>query len=93
MVTRTWEERELRLLEVIAQGEDGPSFALPSSDDATERTGLDPQTAQTALRALYRADYITGSKVNTHSGWGLLSIRLTERGRRAVGQWPSENAL
>jgi hypothetical protein len=32
---------------------------------------------------------ITGRDISTHSGYDLILIRLREKGRRAVGQWPS----
>lgn len=91
MASRTWETRELPLLDVIAADEeDGPTYALPS-DEVGQRAGLDPMAAQIGLRELHRAGYIRGVDVSSHDGWGLINIKLEERGRRAVGQWPSEN--
>lgn len=91
MTRRTWEERELILLEAIAKaenegGEDPDSYRLPGV------TGLDPREVEIGLRALYDADYITGSDASDwDQTFGLLAIRLLERGRRAVGQWPGDD--
>lgn len=91
MAPRTWETRELPLLEVIAAAEqEGPTYALPS-DEVGRRAGLDQMAAQMGRRELHRAGYIRGADVSSHDGWGLINIKLEERGRRQVGQWPSEN--
>ncbi len=93
MATRTWEERELPLMEVIRKDEEeGPTYGL-SSDEVGRRAGLDPRTAQATLKELHRAGYIRGNDVSNHStGWGLIGVMLEEKGRIAVRQWPSDDA-
>lgn len=91
MVRRTWEDRELVLLEAIALAEqdlDEPlvSFALP------DRTGLEDLEVQRGLRALFEAGFIGGTEAGINQRlFDLYNIRLLERGRRTVGQWPPEN--
>jgi hypothetical protein len=91
MVRRTWEDRELVLLEAIAIAEqelEEPlvSYALP------ERTGLDDIEVQRGLRALFEAGFIGGTQGGINQRlFDLENIRLLERGRRTVGQWPPEN--
>lgn len=90
MVTRTWEEREQRLLEAIATAEEEGREAR--ADELDSPTGLSPQQVQQGLRALYDAGYVDGIDVTAQGDtFDLLNIRLLERGRRAVGQWPSED--
>lgn len=84
-------ERELVLLQAIAQAEqesdeDTDSYRLP------EATGLESREAESGLRALFDARFTTGTDVSGFDQvFGLLAIRLLERGRRAVGQWPPED--
>lgn len=92
MAKRTWEQREVPLLEVIAEDEEKGSTSALASEEVGRRAGLDPRLAEVGLRGLHRAGYIRGIDVASHDGWGLIDITLEERGRRAVGQWPSENA-
>ncbi len=93
MAERTWDIQELPLLEVIRNDEEEePTYGL-SSDEVGRRAGLDPRTAQATLKELHRAGYIRGNEVSNHStGWGLIGVMLEEKGRRAVRQWPSDDA-
>lgn len=44
------------------------------------------------MRALYDAGYIAGTDSSGFDqAFGLMAIRLLERGWRAVGEWPPEN--
>lgn len=43
------------------------------------------------LRSLERAGYISGHDASTMTGFGMMAITLEEKGRRAVGQWPSSD--
>jgi hypothetical protein len=88
---RTWEARELQLLEAIAESEREHDENVGNAALA-ERTGLPDEEVEWGLKALHEADppFITGIEAGGLSE--LLGIRLRERGRRVVGQWPTENA-
>jgi hypothetical protein len=90
MATRTWERRELPLLEVIAEA-DAAGRSRLASDEVARASGLPSSAAEAGLRALLGAEMISGIVAASHDGWALLNIRLEEAGRRAVGQWPSAN--
>jgi hypothetical protein len=88
----TWTTIALPLLEEVAAGEttdpQGASAAVLS------KAGHDPATQQ-QLAALIEDGYLTGATPH----WGLGSsrpvivadiLRLTPKGRRALGQWPGE---
>lgn len=88
---RTWETRELRLLEVIALDEEaGGTYGL-ASDEVGRRAEIPEREVNVGMRALNDAGFIAGSVIHTPQGWAIINIRLTERGRRAVGQWPSDD--
>lgn len=86
----TWDDREMPILQTVLAAEDaGEEVNL---HDLAVRTGLEQKSAQSGLRALYEANYVTGLDVGSMGmGFQLMDIRLLERGRRAVGQWPSDN--
>ena len=94
MVESTWEARELRILEAVATGEEERRDQL-TNDDVAELTGLEPEEVERGLLALIDATppYIDGA----HAAAGgelcyLIGIRLLERGRREVRQWPPDSA-
>jgi hypothetical protein len=90
-IRRTWEQREYILLEFIARAEEEQDEPLVSWLLAAS-TGLDDRDVQLGLRALYEAGYIAGNDAGINQRtFDLIDIRLLERGRRAVGQWPSED--
>lgn len=90
-VRQTWEERELVLLKAIARFEQEAGEEL-NSWQLAELTGLEPRDVEVGLHALYDAGYITGTDASGFDqAFGLMAIRLEERGRRAVGQWPPED--
>jgi len=84
----TWSWREKPILEALASKEDsgGPtmSWELATSVDLTE------DDFKRGLRALYESGFIAGDSLVAED-FILGGVRLTERGRRAVGQWPSQD--
>lgn len=92
MAEETWSERELVILEAIFEREEtGEMFT--SVDEIAEATELDLEVARRGAHDLADAGFITGAGPQMlGSGWDLARIRLQERGRRAIGQWPSEDA-
>lgn len=100
MAESTWENREVRLLEEVRaieaeQEEPGAARrAVPRLKMLADRLDMPMETVSAGMRALATADppYITGADASTWGGFDILDFRLTERGRRAVGQWPSDHA-
>jgi hypothetical protein len=86
----TWERRELPLLLATARAEGTRADARTES--LADATGLSAQDASLGLRALFDADYLTGDNASSNDGpsFDLLDVRLLEKGRRAVGQWPAD---
>ena len=91
-MTSTWNERELKILEAVARCEESDEINVGVADLAN-RAALDPQTTARGVRALVDAGYMTGADASTLDGYDLLAPRLLERGRRAIGQWPSEQTF
>jgi hypothetical protein len=90
MVESTW-ERDAQVMEAIR------SFERDRPDERTgqrlsELTDLDQGEIDEILVSLADADYVHArdepSAAELHWWW---DIRLRERGRRAIGQWPSED--
>lgn len=91
MAKPTWDARERRLLDAVAAAEE--DGAEPNAQDLGPATGLPAAEVQRGLRALYDAEFITGIVATAQSDiFDIMSIRLLERGRVTVGQWPSDDA-
>lgn len=86
---QTWDSRERPLLEAIARAEEEDRSI--NNDDLAVDTGLDRHAVDRGLLALVEASYVGGIDAAAEEVCYLLDIRLRERGRRAVDQWPSEN--
>lgn len=89
MAERTWETRELPILEEIGRHDLKPAGAEGS--DILIASGLSDGEAFAALRGLDQAGYLTAQKFNGWTASAYRLLRLTERGRRAIGQWPGED--
>ena len=90
MARSTWQARELPILEAIAAAEEAD--AAIDSDGLATATGLPETAVCRGLAALMDGEYISGDDVSSQTTpFALLDVRLRERGRRAVGQWPSED--
>lgn len=83
-----WNPRDFPVLIEAARILDtGETYA--SADDIAEALGFDVDDVIAALVAL-AGTYLTGNPLNTLGGVsGFFATGLTERGRRAVGLWPS----
>ena len=91
-IESTWDRREVVLLEAIARGEAEHDDDV-QNDELEERTSLSDEDVEWGLKALVEAEppYITGTDASSGGEFCvLLGIRLAERGRREVGQWPDE---
>lgn len=91
MAAPTWEQRELKILEAIAQLELDDKDRV---DHGTlmRMTGLTEPEARQGLTALSEGGYIRhGSRAGSRGSWIIFMPRLSAMGRRAVGQWPPES--
>lgn len=83
----TWYEREAPILEVVYTREEAGDRT--DLNHVAEATGLDPAVAGRAVRSLVESDYLDGSDVTgLDDVLTFLNLRLLERGRREIGQWP-----
>lgn len=89
MAERTWERRELPILEAIAEA-DAAGEDVRDSDALAEHTGLTEADLAAGLRGLVDAEMVAGVE-HVRRRYALAAIHLRERGRRVVGQWPSED--
>ena len=87
-VPSTWNERELPLLEAVYLGEEAGEEML-TTEDAARAAGIDPDVAVRAMRGLYESGYVTGHEGDLSApADSYTGLRLTERGRRTIDQWP-----
>ena len=90
MARLIWAEREQPILEAVAEAEEqGRSV---NNDDISGQTGIGRPALDAGLLALFEGQYLTGTSAGAEELCYLLDVRLLERGRRATGQWPSEDA-
>lgn len=91
----TWTTRELPVLRALIDHFETPEIVPgPGIDDLAETTGLAEPDVKVALIALWEAaePYIEGVE-GAEARYPIAVTGVTERARRAVGQWPaSDNA-
>lgn len=85
---RRWDTHELRVLRAIEEREPVPS----STEVVAALAGqLEKQEVQETLHRLLDADYIAGVDATAMSGGvELLEVRLREKARVKLGQWPGD---
>lgn len=90
MAESTW-DRDVRVMEVVRELErDHPPGG--TRDQVAERADLDRNEANDALLGLIEGQHVRGRDDSTLAErFDWYDLRLTERGRRIVGQWPSED--
>jgi len=86
----TWLDRELPILKAIAAADAGDEMV--HQRDVVVATAMPESKVARGMKALYDAGYIDGS-VSTVQGeiFDIMNISLLESGRRAVGQWPTDD--
>lgn len=89
-----WHDRDLPvLIEIARLIEDGKHVLQDTVRDTLPELGeLDVQSAFRALKPTYVEDIPRSTDTRAIAWHGWPSLRLTERGRRAVGLWPREDA-
>ena len=78
------------ILEAIYSAEEQNNEGL-NVGAVAELTGFPFDVTLRGVRALAESGYVIGHDNSTSVGWDLYGIRLLERGRRAIGQWPTED--
>ncbi len=93
MAESTWEGVDRPILEAIRQAEMDQADAMAYVRAVPP--GMSDVDLQVHLVALYEGNFFEGRPIESaHVRPVIVSIsRLTEKGRRAIGQWPSEDAL
>ena len=90
MATR-FETRDLPFLRVAADRLDQSAMPFRATQLADE-TGLTAEECVAAARALLQGGYLEGKPSGSMQGiYEVILSDLTERGRRAVGIWPTED--
>jgi hypothetical protein len=91
----TWDARELQILfEVHRAEEEGRRCSL--RDLLNSLVSIPSPGVHLGLRSLHEASYISGNILSAWNGKApagvedMRNIRLQERGRRAIHQWPSD---
>lgn len=90
----TWETRDYRVLLAAAEMLDRTGGGPVEVTDLSSRTNLSEEDVIRAVVALDQGDYIH-ARVERGMGGGLpwvIATGLTDRGRRAVGLWPSSDS-
>lgn len=82
-----WTSRDQPVLIEIARNHKMDGRQLQPHIEKT--LGLDEDDVVDAIEALEDGDYLEATWINTMGGSILSGVKLRERGRRAVGIWPS----
>lgn len=88
---QTWEVLEIPVLLAIRDAEEGGTADDLDVGQLALATGIEKQKVAAAIRALYDAAFLTGNPYSMLDGWFLIGMRLLEKGRRVIGQWPAND--
>ena len=88
----TWTSRELPVLRALVEKFEDTDTDGVRVEMLPEATSLNWADVEKALRALDTADppYLEGVRVSGPS-YPIVITKVTERARRAVGQWPASD--
>jgi hypothetical protein len=89
-VDSTWETRDLPVLEAMVRHFDDVEVHRLDIDPLAAMTALPRTEVERALKALHEAvpPYIAGH-MTAQASYPIVLSGVTERARRAVGQWPT----
>jgi hypothetical protein len=94
MVESLWEDRDLPVLRAVARAAAGGTTAGGTTADVDSLiigTGFERPVVEESLKDLKAADYIEGAALSMLGPrFKMSQIRLSEKGLRAVGEWPAE---
>jgi hypothetical protein len=88
----TWTTRELPVLRALVEKFDDVETNIVRIETLPAATKLDDIDVKRALRSLITADppYVIGNGIDQLS-YPIIITNVTERARRAVGQWPASD--
>ena len=91
----TWTNRELPVLQAIVAAFEDPDQLGLRVWDVIKLCGLPERDVQLALRALWEASppFIEAARPPEQMTYPVHIFGVTERARRAVGQWPTPENL
>ena len=93
MSTYTWDDIERPILEAFREAEVDGTDRMARAAAATPE--ISPERRTDSVVALHEAGYVE-AQVSQNAGgskWLMSVGSLTEKGRRAVGQWPSDDVV
>jgi hypothetical protein len=92
MADDTWKTQERPILEAVRAGELSRNFL--DSESASEAVGLDVNEGAWVVQSLIEDGFLKGGDGSDASmAYDFyMRLRLTEKGRRAIGQWPATAA-
>lgn len=95
MAEFTWSAEELPLLEAIRTAEANSSVGPVDATRLVHELDLAGDTITRVLRNLHQAGYVAGRSRHVRAGSPeeLYEVELTEKGRQAVGQWPTADSM
>lgn len=85
-----WEDRELPILQVVHENEEHPERRNLDVGGLANQLAWERDRTLIGVRRLVGNDYVTAIDGGTMGGDDWARLRLTEKGLRAVGDWPSE---
>jgi hypothetical protein len=88
-----WATRDLPVLRRIAEVVEVDNADEVRPEGVAADLGIPQDDALRAMIALHGSGYIEGDRANSLVGKYIFATDLTERGRRAVGIWPSSDGV
>lgn len=89
----TWTNRELPVLQVVVAAFEDPDRHALHILELIKLCGLPERDVQLAVRALWEARFIQAPRPPDQVTYPINITAVTERARRAVGQWPTPENL
>lgn len=90
MADSTWDSIAIPILEAVAAEE--KLGRRPDLARVVNVTGLAPDEVARELEALLDGDFVEGSDTSSLTSFDVGSLRLLERGKVAVREWPGDDA-
>jgi hypothetical protein len=88
-----WATRDLPVLRRIAEVVEVDNADEVRPEGVAADLGIPQDDALRAMIALHGSGYIDGDRADSFGGKYIFATDLTERGRRAVGIWPSSDGV
>jgi hypothetical protein len=87
-----WSDTDLPVLLFVAEAFDSTTGGMLANDQVIVQGLTQEEVTQSLVRLVERGKYINGSVTRTFGGIAFVTMQgLTERGLRAVGDWPSDD--